>query len=137
MAYTRHFQPCPRAPRLALRGEASAAVLLENGRQFTVRLHQLSITGGLLEISAYVDERSRISIAFPLGSSNVHASAELMFPMRGGMGYMQPFRFTRFGAGVRQTLDVEISAILKQRAAISRPGQILGLRAPRFSLDQL
>lgn len=137
MAYIRHFQSCPRAPRLALRGEVSAAVLLENGRQFTVRLHQLSITGGLLETSAFIDERSRIAIAFPFGAANIHASAELMFPMRGGMGYMQPFRFTRFGTGVRQTLDLEISAILKQRAAAARPGQGLGLRAPRFSLDRL
>ena len=120
-----------------MRGDISAAVQLENGRQFTVRLHQLSITGGLLETSTYVDERSRIAIAFPMGLSNIHANAEMMFPMRGGMGYMQPFRFTRFRAGVRQTLDMEISSILKQRAAAARPGQNLGSRAPRFFLDRL
>lgn len=129
---TRSF---PRAPRIALRGAVPAAIQLENGRQFTVRLHQLSVTGGLLELASYIDERSHIAIAFAFGSMNVHANAQLLFPMRGGLGYMQPFRFTGFGPGVRQTLEVEIAKMVRQMMAAAKPRQRLSDRSPRFSLD--
>ena len=126
-----------RAPRIALRGAVPVAIQLENGRQFTVRLHQLSITGGLLELATYIDERSHIALAFACGSANVHANAELLFPMRGGLGYMQPFRFTGFGAGVRPTLEIEITKTLRLMMTDDQPRRALGDRSPRFSLDPL
>ena len=135
MANLRTTRSFPRAPRVALRGAVPAAIQLENGRQFTVRLHQLSVTGGLLELGTYIDERSRIAMAFAFGSANVHANAELLFPMRGGLGYMQPFRFTGFGAGVRPTLEVEIANMLRQIMAAAQPKRGLSDRSPRFSLD--
>jgi hypothetical protein len=135
MANLRTTRTFTRAPRIALRGALPAAIQLENGRQLTVRLHQLSLTGGLLELASYIDERSGIAMAFAFGSMNVHANAELLFPMRGGLGYMQPFRFTGFGAGVRQTLEVEITTMLRQMMAAARPSHRLPDRSPRFSLD--
>ena len=137
MVNLRTMRAFPRAPRIALRGAVPAAIQLENGRQLTVRLHQLSVTGGLLELATYIDERSRIAMAFAFGSANVHANAELLFPMRGGMGYMQPFRFTVFGTGVRPTLEVEIGNMLRQITAAAQPRRGLGDRSPRFSLDSL
>ena len=100
-----------------------------------MRLHQLSVTGGLLELATYIDERSRIAMGFAFGSMNVHANAELLFPMRGGLGYMQPFRFTAFGPGVRPTLEIEITNKLRQIMAAARPRQSLTDRSPRFFLD--
>src|ERR1700758_1639954 len=135
MANLRITRSFPRAPRIALRGAVPAAIQLENGRQFTVRLHQLSVTGGLLELATYIDERSRIAMGFAFGSMNVHANAELLFPMRGGLGYMQPFRFTAFGPGVRPTLEIEITNKLRQIMAAARPKQSLSDRSPRFFLD--
>ncbi len=135
MANLRSTRTFSRAPRIALRGTVPAAIQLENGRQFTVRLHQLSVTGGLLELATYIDERSRIAMGFAFGTMNVHANAELLFPMRGGLGYMQPFRFTGFGAGVRQTLEVEIAKVLQQMMTAARPRQGLSDRSPRFFLD--
>jgi hypothetical protein len=129
------MRPSARAPRIALRGTVPAAIQLENGRQFTVRLHQLSVTGGLLELATYLDERSRIAMAFAFGSANLHANAELLFPMRGGLGYMQPFRFTAFGAGARPTLEIEIANTLRQMTTAARTRQALGNRPPRFFLD--
>lgn len=137
MANLRTTRTFTRAPRIALRGALPAAIQLENGRQLTVRLHQISLTGGLLELATYLDERSGIAIAFAFGSMNVHANAELLFPMRGGLGYMQPFRFTGFGHGVRQTLEVEIATMLRQMMAAARPSHRLPDRSPRFSLDSL
>jgi hypothetical protein len=135
MANLRTTRTFTRAPRVALRGSVPAGIQLENGRQFTVRLHQLSLTGGLLELATYIDERSGIAMAFAFGSMNVHANAELLFPMRGGLGYMQPFRFTGFGVGVRPTLEVEITKMLRQVMAAAKPRQGLPDRSPRFSLD--
>lgn len=137
MANLRTTRSFTRASRIALRGTVPAAIQLENGRQFTVRLHQLSLTGGLLELATYIDERSRIAMGFAFGSINVHANAELLFPMRGGLGYMQPFRFTSFGPGVRPTLEIEITKMLRQMMAASRPRQGLTDRSPRFFLDAL
>lgn len=137
MASLRTTRTFARAPRIAMRGAVPAAIRLENGRQFTVRLHQLSVTGGLLELASYIDERSRIAMAFAFGSANVNANAELLFPMRGGLGYMQPFRFTGFGAGVRPTLEVEIGNRVRQMMAAARPRLGLSDRSPRFSLDSL
>ena len=135
MATLRTTRSFTRAPRIALRGAVPAAIQLENGRQFTVRLHQLSVTGGLLELATYIDERSRIAMGFAFGSMNVHANAELLFPIRGGLGYMQPFRFTAFGPGVRPTLEIEITNKLRQIMAAARPRQSLSDRSPRFFLD--
>jgi len=137
MANLRPTRTFTRAPRIALRGTVPAAIQLENGRQFTVRLHQLSVTGGLLELATYIDERSRIMMGFAFGSMNVHANAELLFPMRGGLGYMQPFRFTGFGAGVRPTLEIEIANMLRQMTTAARSRQGLSDRSPRFFLDSL
>jgi hypothetical protein len=123
-----------RAPRINMRGEVSVIVQLENRRQFTGKLHQLSINGGLIEVSAFLEERSKVSIAFQIGSGHLQAKAELFFPLRGGVGYMQPFRFTAFAAGTRQTLEREISALLPQRVGTSHA---LGTRHPRSLLDSL
>lgn len=107
-------------------------VQLENRRQFTGKLHQVSITGGLLELTHCLDERSKVGLGFQIGTGLLQGKAELLFPMRGGVGYMQPFRFTAFAAGTRQTLDREIAALLPQTVG---PGHVLGSRPPDSLLD--
>jgi len=136
---SRSFQ---RAPRVALRGTVSATLLLENRRQFTARLHTLSLTGGLLEVSTYIDERSKIALGFQIGGGFIQANAEMLFPMRVSAGYMQPFRFASFAAGARQTLAREIDLMLRETmlphakpAPQLREGHGTGLRLPRFTLD--
>lgn len=128
----RRLGPIARAPRVALRGSLSATIQLENRKQFSGKLHRLSLTGGLLEIWAYVDERSRVTLSFQFGSAYLQARAEMFFPMRGGAGFFQPFRFLEFAPGTRERLELEITALMKQP-----PGSIpnLGLRAPRSFLD--
>lgn len=148
MVHARPIRSATRAPRVPLRGTVSATIHLENQRVLTAKLHQLSMTGGLLELATYVDERSMIGLAFQVSAAPLLAKAEMLFPMRGGgMGYLQPFRFTAFGAGVRQTLEIEIAALLKKvpLSAIPTPlvtteapvkaGHGTGLRLPRFFVD--
>ena len=121
-----------RAPRVNLRGSVSVIVQLENHRQFTGKLHQLSVNGGLLELTTYFDERCQVALAFQIGTGLLQGKAELLFPMRGGVGFMQPFRFTAFAAGSRQTLDREIGALRPQTGG---PSHVLGSRPPDSLLD--
>lgn len=132
MTQARRIYSSIRAPRIGLRGTVNVTLQLENRRQFIAKLHQLSITGGLLELTPYLDERSKVFMAFQLRESLMQTRADLLFPMRGGMGYMQPFRFTGFAVGCRQTLEAQIAALLKQTIG---PKHALGVKAPSFFSD--
>ena len=143
MPELRQIRPPQRSPRVALRGSVSATIQLENRRQFAARFHQLSLTGGLLELTVFIDERSRVALAFEMNSRLLQAKAEMLFPMRSGIGYVQPFRFTTFAAGTRPTLEAEIASLLQQTLPQSKPpsparsGRGSGLRLPRFFVESL
>jgi len=131
-----HFlqrRPSRRAPRVSLHGTISAVIRLENGRQFPATLRQLSITGGLLDFATYLEERTWVDLTIYLSSGAVRSTAEMMFPMRGGVGYLQPFRFTSLGQEELHALDREVTELLKQTVT-SKTGDS-GLRAPRYYLE--
>ncbi len=124
-----------RAPRIGLRGSLSLTIRLENGRQIPARVHQLSVTGGLLELANYLEERTRVGLTLTLGSGTVNPKAEMLFPMLGAQGYLQPFRFTGLWAEERLMLEAEIAELLRQSVARSTPKQGLGPRPRPFYLD--
>ena len=123
-----------RAPRVALRGSVVASIQLENHKQLTGKLLRLSVTGGLLEIWSYLDERTKVTMTFQFGSAELQARAQMLFPMRGGLGFLQPFRFIEFAPGTRERISLEVAALLKQPGSL---GQNLGVRAPQSYLDTL
>lgn len=123
-----------RAPRVSLRGSVPITLQLENKRLYAGKLYRLSITGGLVEITPYIDERTKVLLAFQVGPGLLQGKAEMMFPMRGGMGYFQPFRFTGFATGARQMLEAHISALLQQAVG---PNHSLALSAPPNLLESL
>ncbi len=133
MTYFMQRQPARRAPRARVRGTIAAVVRLENGRQLSAKLQQLSITGGLLDLSNYLEERTWVEVIIFLSSGPVRATAEMMFPMLGAASYLQPFRFTSLGTQELQAVDAEVSAFLKQTAT-SKVGDA-GMRAPRYYLE--
>ena len=124
-----------RAPRVNLRGTVTVVVQLENLRRMPAKLHQLSITGGMLELAMYLDERAKVGLTFPVGSSVVHPKAEMLFPMRAANSYLQPFRFTSLWAAERDLLEREITGLLNQTAAPAAGSHAPGLRPPRFYLE--
>jgi hypothetical protein len=131
-----HFfqrKPPRRAPRANVCGAVSAVVRLENGRQLFARLQQLSITGGLLDLGACLEERTWVGLTLYLSSGAVRATAEIMFPMRGAAGYLQPFRFTSLGAEELHAVDREVTERLKQ--SITRRPNDPGLRSPRYYFE--
>jgi hypothetical protein len=131
-------EPPKRAPRATFSGMVSAVLTLPNGRRLPARLQILSITGGLLDLATYVEERTWTELTIYLNSGAVHATAEMMFPMRGTKGYRQPFRFVSMGAEQLHAVDREVTEVLKQSLAQKpgerRPGDP-SLRAPRYYLE--
>jgi hypothetical protein len=131
-------KPPRRAPRANFGGKVSAVVRLENGRQLSARVQTLSITGGLLDLAAYLEERTWVDLTIYLSSGPVHTKAEMMFPMRGATDYRQPFRFVSIGGEQLLAVDREVTDVLKQSLAQKpgerRPGDP-ALRAPRYYLE--
>jgi hypothetical protein len=134
MMHTPQARPT-RAPRVNLRGSVSVLVQLESLRRIPAKLHQLSMTGGLLELARYVDERAKVNLTIPIGSSTVRPQAEMLFPMQSLQGYLQPFRFTRFAGEELQLFQRELNELLKQSIAPAASKHGSGFRPPRFYLE--
>jgi len=86
-----------------------------------------------LDLPNYLEERAWVDLTIFLSSGAVRTTAEMMFPMRGGVGYLQPFRFTDMGAEELHAIDREVTTLLQQSLK-SRNGES-GLRAPRYYLE--
>jgi hypothetical protein len=132
MTYFVQRQPPRRAPRAKVRGTIAAVIRLENGRQLSAKLQQFSITGGLLDLASYLEERTWVEVTIFLSSGPVRATAEMMFPMLGANSYLQPFRFTNLGGDELHAIDQEVSSLLQ--LSPSKSGDP-GLRAPRYYLE--
>jgi hypothetical protein len=124
-----------RCPRVNLAGKIPVTVQLENGRYLPAKLHRLSITGGLLELVTCLDEHSQIRLTIPFDSGEVHAKAEILFPMWSVMGYLQPFCFTDVSEADLQVLDREITSLLRQNIAPATTARKTGFRPARFPLE--
>lgn len=124
-----------RAPRVNLRGTVSVLVQLESLRRVPAKLHQLSVTGGMLELAMYLDERAKVGLTFPISSSTLHPKAEMLFPMRAANSYLQPFRFTSLWAAERDLLEREITGLLNQPAAPAGGSHGPRPRPPRLDLE--
>lgn len=124
-----------RAPRATLWGTASATLKLENGRELWAKPLRISITGGLLELATYLDERVTINLTLHLGTRTVRGKAKTLFPMRATQGYLQPFRFTDLRDEECRSLEIEIRELLKQATPIAHGRRGLGFRPPRPLLE--
>src|ERR1019366_4452501 len=83
----------PRPFRVKLRGSILALIGLPNRRQVRGKLHQLSTTGGLVNVEKPLDEKLQVELIFHLGETTIREKAEMMFPMWATQGWLQPFRF--------------------------------------------
>ncbi|MGD0179428.1 MAG: hypothetical protein ABSC15_06405, partial [Terriglobales bacterium] len=106
-----------RAPRVKLAGTVLSLVCLENGRQTRGRLHQLSVTGGLLHLETPLDEGIKVEVIFHVGESTVRTKARMLFPMWATQGYLQPFEFVDLGQGDRSNLQADLQRLLHSSGA--------------------
>ena len=107
-----------RAPRVKLGGTVLFLARLENGRQLRGKLHQLSTTGGLLQLEKPLDEGIKVEVIFHVGDATVRSKARLLFPMWATQGYLQPFEFAELGEAESSSLQANLQKLLK-----SSPGK--------------
>ena len=113
----------PRAPRVKLAGTVLSLLRLENGRQTRGKLHQLSITGGLLHLETPLDEGIKVEVIFHVGTSTVRSKATMLFPMWATKGYLQPFEFDDLSEEERSNLQADLQRLLDCSAAAIVPAQ--------------
>jgi hypothetical protein len=108
-----------RAPRVKFAGTILALVRLESGRQIRARLHQLSFTGGLLQLEKPLDEGIKVEVMFHVGGSTVRSKAAMLFPMWATQGCLQPFEFAELGEEARLKLETDLQKFLASPVASS------------------
>ena len=79
--------------RVKLRGSVLVLVRLPNRRAVRGKLHQLSTTGGLMNLDQPLDEKLDVELIFQLSETTIREKAQTMFPMWATQGWLQPFRF--------------------------------------------
>ena len=121
MAKLSQAQVANRAPRVKLAGTVLSLVKLENGRQLRGRLHQLSVTGGLLQLESPLDEGIKVEVIFHVGDSTVRSKARTLFPMWATQGCLQPFEFADLGDQDRSSLQADLQKLLDSAAAAIVP----------------
>jgi hypothetical protein len=105
-----------RARRVKLAGSVLVLIQLENGRQLTAKLHQLSVTGGLVHLEKPLDEGIKVEVIFHMGAT-VRSKAILLFPMWATQGFLQPFEFSDLGPEDRSQLEATLEQLLDQAVA--------------------
>lgn len=113
-----------RAPRVKLAGTVLSLVCLENGRQTRGRLHQLSVTGGLLHLETPLDEGIKVEVIFHVRESTVRTKARMLFPMWATQGYLQPFEFVDLGQEDRSKLQTDLQRLLNSSGAAIIPTEV-------------
>jgi hypothetical protein len=101
-----------RPPRVKLAGTVLSIVVLENGREVRAKLHQLSVTGGLLHLQSPLDEGIKVEVVFRVGASTVRSKAVMLFPMWATQGCLQPFEFADLAEDERQALASGVRTFL-------------------------
>lgn len=87
-------------------------IRMENGRQVTAKLHQLSVTGGLVHLTKPLDEAIKVEVIFHVGTT-VRSKASMLFPMWATQGYLQPFQFTDISKEDRHKLEENLAKLLQ------------------------
>jgi hypothetical protein len=100
--------------RVKLRGSILVLIRLPNRRQVRGKLHQLSTTGGLVNIEKPLDEKLQVEFIFHLGETTIREKVEMMFPMWATQGWLQPFRFVDLPEEHRNTLEANLQMLIQR-----------------------
>jgi hypothetical protein len=95
----------PRPFRVKLRGSVLTIIRLPNHRQLRGKLHQLSTSGGLMNVDKPLDEKLKVEVIFHVGEATIREKAEMLFPMWATQGWLQPFRFVELPANSREAIE--------------------------------
>ena len=109
----RSVQAPDRPFRVKLRGSVLTLIRLPNRRQLRGKLHQLSVTGGLLNVEKPLDEKLKVELIFRVGEATIRQKAEMLFPMWATQGWLQPFRFIELPPDSREALEKNLQAFMQ------------------------
>ena len=102
--------------RVKLRGSVLVLVRLPNKRSLRAAIHQLSTSGGVIHFEKPLDEKLEVELIFHLQKTTIRGKAQMLFPMWATQGWMQPFRFVELSDANRETLDLNLKAMVGQVA---------------------
>jgi hypothetical protein len=103
--------------RVKLRGSVLVLMRLPNKRDVQGKIHQLSITGGMIHLEKPLDEKLEVELIFHIREVTIRSKAQMLFPMWATQGWMQPFRFKDLSEESRETLDKVLKSFVGQAAA--------------------
>jgi hypothetical protein len=98
--------------RVKLRGSVLVLIRLPNKRQLRAALHQLSTTGGVINLEKPLDEKIEVELIFHIDRSTIHGKAQMLFPMWATQGWMQPFRFVELTDTDRNALEENLQSFI-------------------------
>jgi len=104
-----------------LRGSILALMRLPNRRQVRGKVHQISVTGGLINVETPLDENLQVELIFHLGETTIREKAEMLFPMWATQGWLQPFRFVDVPEANKNILEANLLAFVQHTQATAPP----------------
>jgi hypothetical protein len=108
--------------RVKLRGSVLALLRLPNRRDVRAAIHQLSTTGGVVNLEKPLDEKIEVQMVFHMGGATIRAKAQMLFPMWATQGWMQPFRFVELPSETRESLDANLKALVGEKVSTAAAG---------------
>jgi hypothetical protein len=94
---------------------------LPNRREVGGKIHQLSITGGLVNLETPLDEKLQVELIFHLGETTIREKVEMLFPMWATQGWLQPFRFIDLPEENKNILETNLLAFVQHAQEVSKP----------------
>ena len=88
-------------------------IRLPNRREVRGKLHQLSITGGLMHVEKPLDEKLKVELIFHIGETTIREKAEMLFPMWATQGWLQPFRFVELPESSKTGLEKSLQQFVQ------------------------
>ena len=123
MALMTHFpqaNPAKPAPRVKLQESVLVAIRVE-GAQVRAKLHEISVTGGLLILAKPLDQGEFVEVAFQTSEGSVHGMAEILqAKLESRTGCVQPFRFVALDDEAHNKLRMALQT-LGDRTILSVP----------------
>jgi hypothetical protein len=102
--------------RVKLRGSVLVLIKLPNKRQLRAALHQLSTSGGVINLEKPLDEKIEVELIFHIDRSTIRGKAQMLFPMWATQGWMQPFRFVELSDADREALKDNLQSFVGNMA---------------------
>jgi hypothetical protein len=94
MTYFPQPNSAKRAPRIKFKESVPVAIRFESAQSIEAKLHDLSVTGGLLILSKPLEDGDFVEVQFQTRDGRVHGMAEILSARMQSTSYcLQPFRF--------------------------------------------